>query len=129
MWNRLQDKNQIKYEINLSHPVIDDFIAKLPEHLHADFTTVLDLAESTLPLDTVFADIGNSPELMGTSLPADETLERAVATTVAKLTETGVPIDDIVTMLQVTEPFRSNWHRVAELIAALQQGGPNVGGE
>jgi hypothetical protein len=126
VWNRVQDKNQITYQINPEHPVIDEFMMKLPEELRAEFRSVLELTSSTLPLDMVFADIGNTPGLMGGSTISDETLERAVKTTVGKLREAAVTLEDITAMLKVTEPFRSNWTRSQELIALLHSGGQIV---
>jgi hypothetical protein len=123
VWNRLQDKNQITYQVNPEHPVIDEFMTKLPEELRADFLGVLELASSTLPLDMVFADFGNTPELMGGSATSDETLERAVRTTVGKLRDAGLSLEDTTEMLKVTEPFRSSWVRTQELIALLHAGG------
>jgi hypothetical protein len=123
VWNRVQDKNQIVYQINPQHPVIDDLMSRLPVDLRTDFKSVLELAESTLPLDMVFADIGNSPELMGNSMTSDDTLQRVVRTTVAKLCDAGIPLGDVIAMLQVTEPFRSNWNRSQELIEMIHPGG------
>lgn len=126
VWNRVQDKNQITYQINPEHPVIDEFMTRLPEELRTEFRSVIELAESTLPLDMVFADISNSPELIGGSTTSDETLEHAVRTTVGKLRNAGVPLNDVIAMLQMTEPFRSNWNRSQELITQLHPGGSPV---
>jgi len=123
VWNRLQAKNQITYQINTEHPVIDDFISRLPDNLQADFRSVLELVESTLPLDTVFADIGNSPELIGNSATSEKTLNHTIKTTVDKLCQAGVSLDDVITMLEVTEPFKSNWSVSQDIITQMRSEG------
>lgn len=123
MWNRVQDKNQIIYRINLEHPVVEEFMTSLPEDLQKDFRSLLELISSTLPLDMIFADMGNKPDLMGGSITSEDTLHRAVRTTVGKLTDAGLPLEEITAMLKVTEPFKSNWSRSLDFIALLNSGG------
>jgi Histidine kinase-, DNA gyrase B-, and HSP90-like ATPase len=122
VWNRIQDKNQIDYQINREHPVVVDYVAKLNDGLGTDFQHVLELAESTLPLDMLFADIGGTPDMISGSTTSDETLQHAVATTVRQLDHAGISLTEIIEMLKVTEPFKSNWNRSQELLAELELG-------
>jgi len=122
VWNRTQDKNQIKYQINPEHPVVAEFMEKLPSDLSSDFSRVLELVESTLPLDMLFADIGSSPDLVGGSTMTDETLRHAVTTTANRLHKADKSQADIEAMLQYAEPFKSNWNRTKELLAQLDLG-------
>jgi len=118
VWNRIQNKNEIFYRINPEHPVIEDFIRRLPDNIKADFSQILELIGSTLPMDALFADLGGQPEQVTGTAIADETLNHTVATTVTKLAEAGLKADVITAMLQSVEPFRSNWERTE---ARLQQ--------
>lgn len=127
VWNRVQDKNEISYRINSSHPVVTEFVDSLSDAQKAGFSQVLDLLGSSVPMDAIFADLGGQPDkVTGTPL-ADDALEHVVNTTVAKLMETGVKTDDIMIMLKLTEPFRSNWDRAEELANKYILGGGAFG--
>lgn len=126
VWNRIRDKNQIVYQINPEHPVVVDFVERLPDELSSDFRRVLELAESTLPLDMLFADIGSSPDLISGSTTSDETLQHTVVTTARQLHSAGVSTTDIAAMLQMTEPFKSHWNRSQELLSQLDLGEQSI---
>lgn len=116
VWNRVQDKNEISYQINPSHPVVADFVGNLSEDKKRAFTRVVELFGSSLPMDALFADLGGSPDKVTGNEVSDEALAHMVTTTIAKLLESGLGTDVVVDMLSVAEPFRSNWDR-AETIA------------
>jgi hypothetical protein len=116
VWNRIQDKNEIVYRINSEHPVLADFIARLPANLKADFFRVVEIAGSSLPMDALFADLGGEPDKVTGNATSDETLRYAVNTTCKLLVESGVKMDDIMDMMRLAEPFRSNWQRTEEIL-------------
>jgi hypothetical protein len=116
VWNRVQDKNEISYRINQSHPVVAQFTGELSEERKRDFTRVIELLGSSLPMDALFADLGGQPDKVTGNELSDEALDHIVDTTISKLLESGVKGDVIVAMLKVTEPFRSNWDRAEDLI-------------
>jgi hypothetical protein len=111
VWNRVQDKSEIVYRINLTHPVIEDFSTRLPSEFQNDFRRVLELAGSTIPMDSLFADLGGTPDRVTGNLTSDETLTHAVVTTVKQLRASGIVDEEIQEMLRYAEPFRSNWTR------------------
>ncbi len=117
VWNRIQDKNEITYRINSEHPVIVDFISKLPEELKRDFSHVLEITGSALPMDALFADMGGAPEKVSGNLPTDDALQYAVKTTAKRLIDMGGNREEIPDMLKLAEPFRSNWKRTEEILA------------
>jgi hypothetical protein len=123
VWNRIQDKNEISYQINSSHPVVADFV----EHLSADqetaFERIMGLIGSSLPMDALFADLGGQPDKVTGGALSDEALDHVITTTVSKLLEGGVKSDDIILMLKVTEPFRSNWDSAEEMANNKISGG------
>ncbi|WP_316195585.1 MULTISPECIES: ATP-binding protein [unclassified Bradyrhizobium] len=116
VWNRVQDKNEISYRINADHPVVAEFAGELSDEQRQEFTSVIELLASSLPMDALFADLGGSPDKVTGLELSDDALRHVVTTTVSKLLETGVKPHEIIAMLEVTEPFRSNWGR-AEAIA------------
>lgn len=116
VWDRVQDKNEISYRINPSHPVVSEFVGELSDDQKQDFRRVVELFGSSLPMDALFADLGGSPDKVTGNELSDDALSHVVRTTVEKLQESGLEADVILEMLRVAEPFRSNWDR-AELIA------------
>jgi hypothetical protein len=116
VWNRVQDKNEISYQINPSHPVLAEFFSVLADEQRGVFNRVIELLGSSLPMDALFADLGGAPDKVTGNALSDDALDHVVSTTVAKLQESSIKADDIIAMLKITEPFRSNWDR-AELLA------------
>ncbi len=119
VWSRVQDKNEIVYRINAEHPVLVDFISRLPDELKNDFLRVVELAGSTLPMDALFADLGGEPEKVRGTAMSEEALHHAVVTTVKQLRDASVKPDEISEMLMHAEPFRSNWQQTEKLIGQI----------
>jgi hypothetical protein len=122
VWTRVQDKNLISYRINREHPVLSGFLSKLDGELASEFTRVLELSESTLPMDMFFADMGSTPDLIAENTTPDETLRHAVYTTAAKLLDAGITTGELFEMMQCAEPFKSNWQRTKCLLEDLEAG-------
>lgn len=116
VWNRVQDKNEISYRINPSHPVVADFIEGLSDDQKSTFAEIVDLLSSSLPMDALFADLGGAPDKVTGASLSDDALDHIVSTTVSRLLESGIKVADIEAMLRVTEPFRSNWDRTETLL-------------
>ncbi len=116
IWNRIQDKNEIVYRINAEHPVFSDFISRLPEALKSDFLRVVEIAGSSLPMDALFADLGGEPDKVTGNATSDDALRHAVNTTCKLLVDSGIRMDEVVEMMRVAEPFRSNWKRTEEIL-------------
>jgi hypothetical protein len=117
VWNRVQAQNEIHYRLNREHPVLADFDSRLPDDMRNEFLHVLEIAGSTIPMDSLFADFGSSPEKMTGITVSDETLCHAIRTTVNSLSRSGIQSDEIREMLRVAEPFRSHWERTEALLA------------
>jgi hypothetical protein len=122
VWNRVQDKNQIVYEVNTKHPVFADFLARLPDNLAKDFRNVLDLVGAALPMDALYLDMGSEPEKVRGNDVDDDTLSHAVRTAYAELRRSDFARGVIVEMLGFAEPFRSNWSRTEHVLAAIPNG-------
>ena len=120
VWQRVQDKNEIAYRLNAEHPVFADFTRRLPAELQSDFLQVMALASSSIPVDALFADISSDPEKVGGNKLSEDELRRIVETTFRQLSSGGLSAKDICDMLQVTEPFRSNWDAVQTVIGLLE---------
>ena len=125
VWTRIQNKNQIFYRINDAHPMIMALLARLPIDARGDFLRVIEIAGASLPMDTLFADLGGSADSVVGSETSEEALRYAALTTFNHLLGTGRPRDDVLTMMSAAEPFRSHWRRIEEIL----QSGFNEGDE
>jgi Histidine kinase-, DNA gyrase B-, and HSP90-like ATPase len=119
VWRRVQDKNQISYSINPDHPVIVDFAARLPEELKRDFQRVMEMTSAAIPVDALFADISGQPEKLAGAAISDDSLNHVIATTFRTLFDAGIGSGEILEMLRVAEPFRSNWEATQQQIDAI----------
>ncbi len=118
-WNRMQAKGEIFYRINPDYPMFAEFASHLSEGVRADFFRVLEVAGSALPMDALFADLGDSPNKVACSAISDDSLDQALQATVERLKESKISLADIKEMIQFVEPFRSNWERTEPLLTQL----------
>jgi hypothetical protein len=78
VWLRIAGRNFVEYKLDRNHPVICAFMASLEEkkkkHIHAVFS----LIESSMPIETIYADYTLSPEEIGNrkDIETEEILER-----------------------------------------------------
>ena len=116
VWNRVQNKNRISYRINDKHPIVLDFLSRLPTEAQDDFLRVIEVAGASLPMDALFADLGGDVDSVVESETSEQTLRYAALTTFAHLCRTVGSEEDAFTMMRVAEPFRSNWERTKQII-------------
>jgi hypothetical protein len=119
VWNKLQSKDTISYAVNLEHPLVDQFRSSLDVQHQRRFEEVLELVETTLPVDMIFADAGSSPEHLKTTSISEETLFHTLDATVQHLHALGMDRENIEQLTRYEEPFKSNWQRVTTLLDAL----------
>jgi hypothetical protein len=117
VWQRFKDRDSISYRINPEHPVLAGFRERLPVDLQGDFAKVIELFSGALPMDALFADLGETPDQVAPNTLSDDALRHAVNTTLSRLLETGIIREDAIEMLKVTEPFRSSWQRTETMLA------------
>lgn len=115
-WNRIQNKNEISYRINDEHPMIVDLLSRLPPDVRFDLLRVVEVAGASLPMDALFADLGGNTTLVVSSTMSEEALRYAAKTTFAHLNGTGRVMEDVLTMMRVAEPFRSNWELTEQIL-------------
>ncbi|MDO8615049.1 MAG: ATP-binding protein [Dehalococcoidia bacterium] len=121
VWTRILTDNQIVYRLNPEHPVLADFVSRLPPELIDDFRQVVEIAGSALPMDALFADLGGEPEKVAGNTLSDETLSYAVAKAYERLAAMDLNKEAIAEMLHAAEPFRSNWERTEEILFGLME--------
>jgi hypothetical protein len=119
VWQRLQDKNEIRYSINVEHPVIASYRDRLPEDQRRGFLRVVEMLGASLPIDALFADTSGDPAHVTAAPISADALEHAVMTTAEHLRKLGLPEAEISGILQATEPFRSQWHTASRFLASV----------
>ncbi|MCY3576380.1 MAG: ATP-binding protein [bacterium] len=116
VWSRLQNKNEIVYKVNEDHPMVIELQSKLSPQSKFDFLRLIEVVGTSLPTDALFADLGGDMESNVRTATTDEALRYAALTTYEHLSNMNKELDEILTMMQVAEPFRSNWNRTEEIL-------------
>lgn len=119
MWDRVQDADTISYRINPSNPVVAVLEEALPEDLRPNLRRLLTLIASSLPLETIFSDIGTDGEKVSSGSITDDVLEEATRLLFGRLADAGLATDDAAEALLAAEPFRSNRKRTLRLLNVL----------
>ena len=118
VWSRVQNKNQVFYRINYEHPMVVDLLSRLPAETRGDLLRIIEVAGASLPMDALLADLGGDMDSVVGSTTSEEALRYAALTTFAHLRRTARSGDDVLTIMQVAEPFRSNWERTILILRA-----------
>jgi hypothetical protein len=118
VWRRVQDRNEIRYGLNQEHPVLVEFLDRLPDDLRNEFLKIGEMVGASLPMDALFADMSSEPNAVGGAAMTREALAHAVDATVRHLHDSGFGEDNILEMLRGIEPFRSNWALGEQLVRA-----------
>ncbi len=122
VWSRIQNKNQISYRINDEHPMFLDLLSKLSPEARGDFLRVIEVAGASLPMDALFADLGGDTTSVVGDATSEPALRYAAVTTFAHLSRTVKSMEDVLTMMRVAEPFRSNWERTEQILSEERNG-------
>ena len=116
VWSRFQNKNEILYRINGEHPMVVSLLSRLPAETHADFLKMIEVTGASLPLDALLADLGGDIESVVGGSTSEGALQYAAVTTFTHLLASVKSKKDVLAMMQVAEPFRSNWERTTQII-------------
>lgn len=122
VWSRIQNKNQISYRINDEHPMFLDLLSKLSPEARGDLLRVIEVAGASLPMDALFADLGGDTTSVVGDATSEQALRYAAVTTFAHLSRTVKSLEDVLTMMRVAEPFRSNWERTEQILSEERNG-------
>jgi hypothetical protein len=119
VWHRIQDKGQIRYGINPDHPVVAQLQNELGDEGRQRLRALIRLMETSLPIDSIFADKGGNPtSVVAGDLAGDEL--SMVATDTYRHLNGGMETknDAVIAMLQMMEPFRSSWSTVEAMLGS-----------
>ena len=118
LWNRIQDKGQIRYRINVSHPIVDNLASELEPASRDNLLRLLEIAGSALPMDAIFSDLGETLDEHRNTSTTDDALYYAATTTFSYLTASGYSTVNAMAVMQDAEPFRSSWRRTRTMLQA-----------
>ena len=93
-----------------------DLLSRLPPEARGDLLRVIEVAGTSLPMDALFADLGGDAESVVGDATSEQALRYAALATFGHLRRTARSIEDVLTMMRVAEPFRSNWERTEQII-------------
>jgi hypothetical protein len=124
VWNRQAANGAITYRISRSHPIIDQFVKRLSKADARELEDILGTVESSFPIDTLFADAGDSPKSISLAVTDPGEARGVTRRFIEKFMKNVGDRAALVSILSGTEPFRSNGKIVEE---ELQKAGINNG--
>lgn len=119
VWTRYQDKNRIVYGLNTDHPFISSLTNRLNVELRREFRHLINLIGSTLPLNTLYADLNDNQEVVETNELDGDAFVASVRATYLALRNQGIPDETIETMMEASEPYKSRWPEARSVIEAI----------
>jgi hypothetical protein len=108
VWQRFANKNEIHYEINKNHPMIEEMLAGLDENLHSHFCEVIKVLQKCFPLDAMFADLSNHPTQVTQNEFSEGEFYELATSYLNLLKSSKISDTDIKKTLKSTEPFLSH---------------------
>jgi hypothetical protein len=121
LWRRNAVHDGISYTINTEHPYLGQYLEQCTPKEKKRLQRLLHVIESGLPLDALFVDLAGSPAETHTPLLEDEGLRELVRTIITSNKERGFSVDETAQLLQVIDPFKSQWAQVGPLIELFRK--------
>lgn len=120
LWVRISERGHIRYELNREHPLISRF-REGSDELASDLDAILAGIEATLPLESMFSDIGAEPHSMRQSHLEPAQLELLLAAFVDAIAPSSdsLPAAMANSILQ-THPFAGD-SRASEILGRLRR--------
>jgi hypothetical protein len=113
VWSRVQKDGHITFRVNRNHP---SFLKAQSTGNPDDLATALSVIESSLPLDGLLADLGNSPNEVTNATMSYEELRSAVGDVLALYPSSPETVEAI---FAIGEPFRSHSEIMETIVAEL----------
>jgi len=104
-WQRLYLNDQVSYQINVKHPLMDEFRADLPAAMRTKFDGILAVTGKSLPFAMLFNDMASRPKETDCSKETRDSL-RQLADLLFKDEVDSNP-EAVAEIMRTTEPFAS----------------------
>jgi hypothetical protein len=108
LWQRVQDKNQISYQISREHPVVLAIADDLDDQQRERLLHLLSILGAALPFDALYADLASDGTSVNGGRLDAEALELHLRSSRNALRTAGFEAEQIGEMLLAVEPFRSH---------------------
>jgi hypothetical protein len=117
VWQRIQDKGQIRYGVNHDHPVIAQLNNELGKEGRHRLGVLIRLMETSLPIDSIFADKGGNPTAVSCGVLSNDQLAVVAVDTYLHLNAGEETRNEgTLGMLEMMDPFRSRWADVEVIL-------------
>lgn len=117
-WERSKQDGVIRYGINVNSPLISNFIDSLDEIGKKQFEVILDVINSTLPLESIYADVAisaSSVKNQSQDLYSEEALEQKFIQ-ILELLECGSDKQSVLNVCQQSKLFVGNETKLAQWV-------------
>lgn len=105
IWTEQHIHNKKNYKINYENPLINSLLSSLDKGTQRKVKEILSIVESTLPLDSIFADLATEPENVAQDEIAPEQLKDYAEQYWSIMGTMGNNFEAIAQKFKQTEPF------------------------
>lgn len=103
VWQKFTNKNQFSYVINSEYPLFKDLRERLNPQDRAQLLDLINIIQTCLPLDPIFADYAADPKSF--KKYTDEDLENLAVLRLKSVNSSLIDVDTFSQLLKSTEPF------------------------
>lgn len=105
VWSEYHNHNEKSYRLNYENPTISSLLLELDEDTRKKVKDIFSIVESTLPIDSIFADLSTEPENFKQNNVTDEQLSLHAENYWKLLSDMGDTVENISIKIKQTEPF------------------------
>jgi hypothetical protein len=126
LWLRHQERFMISYRLNQEHPVIRKLLVEVGQKPAEHLKQLLELIQSSLPLDTIFNDMSGQPEQVTSEVLSENALRLLAHETCAHLQETtDLSPEKIFLVIQGMTEFQRSSAMTDRILEDLKREGCN----
>ena len=118
-WIRIADKEGLRYEINLTHPVISHLTDSVDPETAGDILAALKLVQAAIPVEMIHADASDHPCDVGRPELNQEEFATMVRITHERLCERMDDPEKASEFIRSSEPFASAGEILEEVLAQI----------
>lgn len=119
VWNRVQQAGEIRYRLNLEHPVLAQLVEQVEPPVAERIRHAFELAAAALPIDALVVDLSGKPEEVSGADISEEALRDTTITTYRQLAKhLAEPEQRILDMMAMIDPFKTRLPEVKAILAA-----------
>lgn len=105
IWSEYHQHNDKSYRLNYNNPIIESLLSSLNDNDSKKVKELFSIIESTLPIDSIFADLSTEPENIKQNLVTDDQLLKHAEDYWSLMSSMGDDTNTISLKLKQTEPF------------------------